>query len=164
MAWNDLSGMFGGVRSPSKPKKKSAKKKAKKKAKKAKKKRSARKKAKQAVKKTTAKKKAVGKAPTSRRTRAVPLREVREAFTWNELDCMGKRARAALSEVRAGSGQPWYELGVSDVVSYRIQGHDDALRDFLWRIGEPEVQSNPPTLHWLARGNVLYYNPKHLCA
>ena len=142
--------------------------------KKAKKKAPARKKAKKAApkakparkapaRKKHRKKKAVGKAPTHRRTRAVSLTEVRRMFTWEELDHMGRRARAALAEVRAGTSpkepNDWYEIGVTGV-SYRIMADEDNLLDFLWRIGE-QAQANPPALLWRFGANprVAYYCP-----
>jgi hypothetical protein len=85
----------------------------------------------------------VGKAPTARRSRAVSLRDVRGAFTDQELDSMGDAGRSALSDVRLGrvrrgrdTGDP-YEIGVAGAV-YKIPAEEAALQDFLWRLGEAE--------------------------
>jgi hypothetical protein len=106
---------------------------------------------KRAKKKATARKKKekwpkLGKAPTSRRSRSIPLRDVRRSFTRQELHAMGELGRSALSEVRADESEVgYYELGLPGVASYRIPASEDAIRDFLWRIGEPEpeVLENP---------------------
>lgn len=89
-----------------------------------------------------AKRKRIGKSPNPwRKDRAVGLREVRKAFSCQDLDRMGQEAREALREVRAQEG------GVLDTsyifkaagATYKINADELALRDFLWRIGEQET-------------------------
>ena len=86
--------------------------------------------------------KGLGKSPNEwRKTRAVGLREVRKAFSCQDLDRMGQEARRALAEVRSDEGgvlDTSYTFRVEGA-SYKIPAIEQALRDFLWRIGEQEI-------------------------
>ena len=83
----------------------------------------------------------VGKSPTTRKTRAVLLSDVRKLYTDVELNSMGDAARAALSTVRLDSSpkQRAYEIGVTGV-TYTIPATEKCLQDFLWRLGETETK------------------------
>lgn len=79
-----------------------------------------------------------GKAPIKhRKTRAVLLRDVRKVFTRDQLRHLAAEVRAALAAVREGSTEREYTFHV-DGVTYTIHAAELPLRDFLWRIGEPQ--------------------------